>query len=251
MSLFTGKVAIVTGAGSPRGIGRGVALALARQGVRLVVIDIVEESLQRVVAELQEVSPTLGVVADVGESSQMEAAVTKAISQFGGLDILVNNAGIARPTPFLDITVQEYELVVGVNLKGTFFTCQAAAREMLKRGGGVIINIASVAGQQGGGLFGSSHYSAAKAGVIGLTKALARELTPKGIRVNCIAPGMVETSILDGLSPERKAELVQTILVGRSGEVEDVARAVLFLAAEENSYITGATLDINGGVYLR
>ena len=251
MSLFNGKVALVTGAGSARGIGRGVALALARQGASLVVTDIAEDDLQKVVTELQTVTQALGVVADIRQPAQMETVVTKAISQFGRLDIVVNNAGIARPTPFLDITQEEYELVMAINLKGTFFTCQAAAREMLKRGGGVIINIASVAGQQGGGFFGSSHYSTSKAGVIGLTKALARELTPGGIRVNCIAPGMIDTGILDEMNPERKAELAQASLVRRVGNVEDVARAVLFLAAEENSYITGATLDLNGGVYLR
>ena len=251
MSLFDGKVALVTGAGSARGIGRGIALALARQGAALVVTDITEEGLQSVAGELQELSPTLGVVADIRQPSQIEAVMTKSIAQFGRLDIVINNAGIARPTPFFDITVEEYEMVMAVNLRGTFFTCQYAAQEMLKRGGGVIINLASVAGQQGGGLFGSSHYSASKAGIIGLTKALARELTPKGIRVNCIAPGMIDTSILDEMSSERKAELARTNLVGRPGQVEDVARAVLFLAAEENSYITGATLDLNGGVYLR
>lgn len=253
MGRFEGKVALVTGAGSLRGIGRGVALALAGEGARVVITDVSKEGLEKVEAELQEHGPALGLVVDVSQPLEMEQAVARAEDRFGGVDILVNNAGIARATPFFDITPEEYDQVLNVNLRGTFFTCQAVARRIVAqgRGRGVIINLASVAGQTGGGFFGSSHYSASKAGIIGLTKALARELAPQGIRVNCIAPGMIDTDILAGLSSERKAELARATLVGRAGEVWDVARAVLYLASEESSYITGATLDLNGGIYLR
>jgi NAD(P)-dependent dehydrogenase (short-subunit alcohol dehydrogenase family) len=163
----------------------------------------------------------------------------------------VNIAGLARPTSFLDVTEEEYDLVLDVNLKGTFLTTQAVVPAMLDRGGGAIISLASVSGQRGGGLFGASAYSASKAGIMGLTKALARELTPHGIRVNCVAPSMVDTDIAgDLLTKERKVELAQGTLMGRLASVDDVVKCILFLASDESSYLTGVTLDINGGMHL-
>src|SRR5579875_1051323 len=238
---FAGKVALVTGAGSPRGIGRATALALAREGAKVTVTDIVAENVQRVAAELNEISQGLGEVADV----------RKTVETLGGLDILVNNAGLTRPTQFLDISEEEYDLVLDVNLKGTFLTTQAAVPAMLQRGGGVIVSLSSVSGERGGGVFGTTAYSASKAGIMGLTKALARELTPRGIRVNCVAPSMVDTDIAgDLLTPERKVELAKGTLVGRLATVEDIANAILFLASDESAYLTGVTLDVNGGMHM-
>jgi NAD(P)-dependent dehydrogenase (short-subunit alcohol dehydrogenase family) len=248
---FEGKVALVTGAGSPRGIGRATALALVREGAKVTITDIVADNVKRVVSELTEISQVIGEVADVRSKDQMVQVVKRTTEAFGGLDILVNVAGLTRPTLFLDISEEEYDLVLDVNLKGTFLTTQAAVPALLERGGGTIVSLASVSGQRGGGVFGTSAYSAAKAGIMGLTKALARELTPRGIRVNCVAPSMVDTDIAgDLLTPERKVELAKGTLVGRLATVEDVANCILFLASDESAYLTGVTLDINGGMHM-
>jgi NAD(P)-dependent dehydrogenase (short-subunit alcohol dehydrogenase family) len=251
MNRFEGKVALVTGAGSRRGIGRGAALALAREGARIVITDIVAEGVQRVTSELNEISQAIGEVADVRDKARMMQVVKRAVDEFGGLDILVNVAGLTRPTQFLDIAEEEYDLVLDVNLKGTFLTSQAAVPVMLERGSGVIVSLSSVSGQRGGGVFGTSAYSAAKAGIMGLTKALARELSPRGIRVNCIAPSMIDTDIAGPLlTEERKVELAQGTLLGRLGTVQDVVDSILFLASDESAYLTGVTLDLNGGMHL-
>jgi NAD(P)-dependent dehydrogenase (short-subunit alcohol dehydrogenase family) len=251
MKRFEGKVALVTGAGSQRGIGRGTALALAKEGAKITITDILADGVKHVVTELNEISQAIGEVADVRKKAQMVEVVKKTTEVFGGLDMLVNVAGLTRPTLFLDITEEEYDLVLDVNLKGTFLTTQAAVPALLERGGGTIVSLASVSGQRGGGVFGTSAYSAAKAGIMGLTKALARELTPRGIRVNCVAPSMIDTDIAgDLLTEERKVELGKGTLMGRLGTVDDVVKCILFLASDESSYLTGVTLDINGGMHL-
>jgi NAD(P)-dependent dehydrogenase (short-subunit alcohol dehydrogenase family) len=248
---FAGKVALITGAGSQRGIGRGTALALAREGASIAITDLVAENVNNVTAELNMISRAIGEVADVRNKAAMLQVVKKTVETFGGLDILVNIAGLTRPTPFLDVTEEEYDLVLDVNLKGTFLTTQVAVPALLERGGGTIISLASVSGQRGGGVFGASAYSASKAGIMGLTKSLARELTPRGIRVNCVAPSMVDTDIAgDLLTPERKVELAKGTLMGRLASVDDVVKSILFLASDESSYLTGVTLDINGGMHL-
>jgi NAD(P)-dependent dehydrogenase (short-subunit alcohol dehydrogenase family) len=251
MKRFEGKVALVTGAGSERGIGRATALAFAREGAHVVITDVVAEGVERVVAELKDHSGAIGEVADVRSKTAMAHVVARAVEQFGGLDILVNNAGLTRPTKFLDITEEEYDLVVDVNLKGMFMTSQAAVPAMLKRGKGAIVSLSSVSGQRGGGVFGTSAYSAAKAGIAGLTRALARELSPQGIRVNCVAPSLIDTDIFGGqVTEERKKELGESTLVGRVGRVDDVVNGILFLADDASAYLTGVTLDINGGSHL-
>jgi len=251
MKRFDGRIALITGAGSRRGIGRATALALAREGAKICITDIVPENVKSVVAELNEISQAIGEVADVRNKAQMVQVVKKTTDIFGGLDILVNVAGLTRPTQFLDISEEEYDVVLDVNLKGTFLTTQAAVPAILQRGGGTIVSLSSVSGERGGGVFGTSAYSAAKAGIMGLTKALARELTPHGIRVNCVAPSMVDTDIAgDLLTPERKVDLAKNTLVGRLATVEDVTNCILFLASDESSYLTGVTLDINGGMYM-
>lgn len=251
MNRFTGKVALITGAASPRGIGRGTALALVKEGAHVVITDIVPDNVQHTVAELQEFGQAIGAVADVRDKTAMVQVVKQATETFGGLDILINVAGLTRPTSFLAISEQEYDLVLDTNLKGTFLTTQAAVPALLARGGGTIVSLSSVSGQRGGGVFGTSAYSAAKAGIMGLTKALARELTPAGIRVNCVAPSMVDTDIAGALlTPERKVDLAQGTLIGRLATVDDVVKSILFLASDESTYLTGVTLDINGGMHL-
>ena len=251
MKRFEGKVVLVTGAGSERGIGRATALAFAKEGAHVVITDVVAEGVERVAAELNEHTQAIGAVADVRSKAEMERVVARAVEQFGGLDILINNAGLTRPTKFLDISEEEYDLVVDVNLKGMFMASQAAVPAMLKRGKGAIVSLSSVSGQRGGGVFGTSAYSAAKAGIAGLTRALARELSPQGIRVNCVAPSLIDTDIFGGqVTEERKKELGETTLVGRVGRVDDVVNGILFLADDASAYLTGVTLDINGGSHL-
>lgn len=251
MKRFEGKVVLVTGAGSERGIGRATALAFAKEGARVVITDVVAEGVERVAAELNEHSQAIGAVADVRSKAEMERVVAQATEEFGGLDILINNAGLTRPTKFLDISEDEYDLVVDVNLKGMFMASQAAVPAMLKRGKGAIVSLSSVSGQRGGGVFGTSAYSAAKAGIAGLTRALARELSPQGIRVNCVAPSLIDTDIFGGqVTEERKKELGESTLVGRVGRVDDVVNGILFLADDASEYLTGVTLDINGGSHL-
>ncbi len=251
MGKFNGKVAIITGAGSARGMGRTVALAFAREGASIVVTDINAAGVEEVAAEVSRIGPASGVAADVSLRSDVERLAAGAVEKFGGIDILVNCAGIiGKATKFLDISDIEYDKVLDINLKGTFLTCQVVVPYMLERKGGAIVNIASLAGQKGGGGLGSIHYSASKAGVMGLTKALAREFTPKGIRVNCITPGLIETEMMHDLPPERKAGAIKEILVGRAGTPQDIANGVLFLASPESSYLTGLVLDINGGLFL-
>jgi NAD(P)-dependent dehydrogenase (short-subunit alcohol dehydrogenase family) len=251
MKRFEGKVVLVTGAGSERGIGRATALAFAKEGAHVVVTDVVAEGVERVAAELNEHTQAIGAVADVRSKAEMERVVARAVEQFGGLDILINNAGLTRPTKFLDISEEEYDLVVDVNLKGMFMTTQAAVPAMLARGKGAIVSLSSVSGQRGGGVFGTSAYSAAKAGIAGLTRALARELSPQGIRVNCVAPSLIDTDIFGGqVTEERKKELGESTLVGRVGRVDDVVNGILFLADDASTYLTGVTLDINGGSHL-
>ncbi len=248
---FVGKVALVTGAGSERGIGRATALALAAAGAQVVVTDIAAEGVARVAAELEAHHGGLGLVADVRDKAAMVAVVRQAVERFGGLDILINNAGLTRPTTFMEISEEEYDLVVDVNLKGMFMASQAAVPAMLARGGGAIVSLSSVSGQRGGGDFGTSHYAAAKAGIAGLTRALARELTPQGIRVNCVAPSLIDTDINGGnITDDRKRELGETTLLHRVGQTRDVVNGILFLASDDAGYITGATLDINGGSHL-
>ncbi len=251
MTRFAGKVVLVTGAGSERGIGRAVALAFANEGASVVITDVVAAGVERVARELSEHAKALGEVADVRSKAEMERVVARAVEKFGGLDILINNAGLTRPTKFLDISEEEYDLVVDVNLKGMFMATQAAVPAMLKRGKGAIVSLSSVSGQRGGGVFGTSAYSAAKAGIAGLTRALARELSPLGIRVNCVAPSLIDTDIFGGqVSEERKKELGESTLVGRVGRVADVVNGILFLADDTSEYLTGVTLDINGGSHL-
>jgi len=247
---FEGKVALVTGAGSRRGIGRATALALVEEGAKVAITDITPEGVQQVVSELNSIGQSIGEVADVRDKAAMVQVVKKTTEAFGGLDILVNIAGLTRPTLFLDISEEEYDLVLDVNLKGTFLTTQAAVPALLERGG-VIVSLSSVSGQRGGGVFGSSHYSASKAGIMGLTKALARELSPRGIRVNCDATSVIDTDSTGGpISEERKAALASGPLLGRIGTAEDVVKCILFLASDESAYLTGVTLDVNGGMHL-
>lgn len=246
---LTGKVALVTGASS--GIGRASALALAKQGTTVVVaarrMDRLTDLAKEIVSMGREALP---VMTDVTKKETIAAAITKTVELYGRLDILVNNAGVAEFMPFLDMTEEAWDKTIDTNLKGYFLVAQAAAREMAKHTWGRIINIASIAsGGVGVGFPSIAHYCASKGGVVAFTEALAIELAPMGILVNCIGPGVIETEMTEGLlkDPKQAEALLARAPLRRAGKPEEIAAAVVYLASEEASYTTGATLYVDGG----
>lgn len=245
--------AIVTGAGSERGIGRAVALRLAAAGHAIAVLDVDAEAARRtadVVAEQRGV-PVLGLGADVADREAVDEAVTRVEAELPEVAVLVNNAGITRPTRFVDIEPDEWAQVFAVNVNGTYLVTRRVLRGMLARGYGRIVNLSSVSAQRGGGVFGGTHYSAAKAALLGLTRALAREVSEGGVTVNAVAPGLIDTDITAGrIDDERMAALVAAVPVGRLGSTADVAATVAFLASPEAGYLTGTTVDVNGGSHI-
>ena len=247
--LLKDKVAIVTGGAGPNGIGFATALLMAANGARVAVLDLAGADPEAAAAQIG--ADHRGFVADVTDKTACHAAVAAVIDSFGHIDVLVNNAGITQAAKTLDITGADYDRILDVSLRGTLYMSQAVIPTMQRRRSGSIICISSVSAQRGGGILGGPHYSAAKAGVLGLARAMARELGPHSIRVNCITPGLIETDISKGkLTPERKAEIAETIPLGRLGEAADVAGASVFLASDLSKYCTGITLDVNGGMLI-
>ena len=240
------RVAAVTGAG--RGIGRAIALALAREGAAVVVSDLDLAPALETAREIEAQTGRAHVVrADVTKPSDAVRMVQEAIDEFGALDILVNNAGIYPSAPIVEIQAREWDLVMAVNLKGTFLSSQAAVHQMIRQRTGVIVNLASVDGKMR--TTGNAHYAAAKAGVISFTRTLACEMAEHGIRVNAVAPGWIATDTLKAKS-DRWRKAVKEIPVGRLGKPEDVAEAVVYLASDAAGYITGEVLDVNGGMFM-
>ena len=247
--LLANKVCVVTGAASARGIGRATAKLFALYGGRSIILDLSEEQARAAASELGDAHR--GIACDVTDKDACIAAVERVVGEFGQIDVLVNNAGITQPLKFMDIAPGNYDAVLDVNLRGTLYMSQAAIPQMRKQRSGSIVNMSSVSAQRGGGIFGGPHYSAAKAGVLGLGKAMARELGPDGIRVNSITPGLIQTDITgDKLTDDLKAEIIKGIPLSRLGVAVDIANACLFLASDLSSYITGATIDVNGGMLI-
>jgi len=244
---LNGKTAVITGAGSPDGIGRATARLFAAEGAACALIDINEAGLKEAAAELGPAHRSY--VCDVADAAAVKATAASITADFGRIDILINNAGIVMGTPFAEISEDELDNVLGVNLKGNFFMAQACLPAMSD--GGAIVCIASIAGQNGGGVFGRSHYAAAKAGIMGLAKALGRELAPQGIRANAVAAGPVDNDFTGGrMTAEIKADLAAKVPLGRLGTSDDIANACLFLASDMSSFITGSVLDVNGGLHI-
>ncbi|MDH7481817.1 MAG: 3-oxoacyl-ACP reductase family protein [Armatimonadota bacterium] len=243
------KCAVVTGA--QQGIGRGIALSMASEGAAVVVADINPDKSKAVVAEIEsQGAKGHAILCDVSSKEQVDNLFDETIRTFGKVDILVNNAGIAKFKPFLEITPEEWDETININLRGQFLCAQAAARDMIKRRWGRIINIASVAsGQIGIGFPNLVHYTASKGGITGMTEAMAIELGPYGINVNAIGPGVIKTVMISPLEKEGVLETLvkQRIPKGRVGTPEDIANLAVFLASEEADYITGATIFIDGG----
>jgi NAD(P)-dependent dehydrogenase (short-subunit alcohol dehydrogenase family) len=249
VGLVKGRTAIVTGGASPRGLGKAIAHTLAAHGARVAVVDLDQGAAERAAADIGE--GHLGVACDVTDAARCRAAVDEIAAALGSVDILVNNAGITQPLRTMEITPRDYDAVLDVNLRGTLNMSQATIPLMRRGSGGAIICISSASGQRGGGIFGGPHYSASKAGVLGLAKAMARELGPDGIRVNAIAPSLIDTDITAGvMTAETRDEIVAGIPLGRVGRADDVAGVCLFLASDLAAYVTGATIDVNGGSHI-
>ena len=247
--LLKGKCAVVTGSATPDGIGFATARRFADEGARVALLDIEAEAVRARAAELG--GDHLGVACDVADGAACREAVDRTAEAFGGIDVLITVAGVVHGTPVMEITAAEYDQVLEVNLKGTFLMAQAVIPHMRARGGGAIVCMSSIAGQSGGGVFGRSHYAAAKAGIFGLAKGLARELAPDGIRVNAVAPGPIDNDFTRGrMTPEIKEQLARTVPMGRLGRSDEVAGVCLFLASELSSYVTGAVIDVNGGLLI-
>ncbi|CEG26788.1 3-oxoacyl-[acyl-carrier-protein] reductase [Bacillus sp. B-jedd] len=243
-----GKAALVTGAS--RGIGREIALELARQGANVAINYAGSEAKANEVAEEIRAMgrKAFAIQGDVSDTDAVAAMVKETIDQFGSLDILVNNAGITRDNLLMRMKENEWDDVININLKGVFLCTKAATRQMMKQRSGRIINIASIVGVMGNP--GQANYVAAKAGVIGLTKTAAKELSSRNITVNAIAPGFITTDMTDKLTDEVKAEMLKAIPLARFGEPSDIAKTVVFLASADASYMTGQTLHIDGGMVM-
>ena len=240
-----GQVALVTGAS--RGIGRAIAAALANAGVS-VVGTATSDSGAAAISETLAAHGGRGMVLDVNDGAALEAAVDAIVKQHGALHILVNNAGITRDTLAMRMKDADWDAVLDTNLKAVFRASRAVMRTMMKQRYGRIVNITSVVGASGNA--GQANYAAAKAGVAGMTRALARELGSRGVTVNCIAPGFIATDMTEGLAEAQKAALLAQIPLGRLGTAQEVAEAVLFLAGPGAGYITGTELHVNGGMYM-
>jgi NAD(P)-dependent dehydrogenase (short-subunit alcohol dehydrogenase family) len=247
--LLADKICIVTGAASERGIGRATARLFARHGGRAIILDLDGDAASAAAIEMGNVHR--GYACDVTDKAACEAAVGKVVEEFGRVDVLVNNAGITQPVKTLEIDGAGYDRILDVNLRGTLYMSQAAIPSMRKQKSGSIVCMSSVSAQRGGGIFGGPHYSAAKAGVLGLAKAMAREFGPDNIRVNSVTPGLIQTDITAGkLDDTMRAKILEGIPMNRLGDAEDVARACLFLASDLASYTTGAVIDVNGGMLI-
>jgi 3-oxoacyl-[acyl-carrier protein] reductase len=245
--MLPGKVAIVTGAA--RGIGLEICTRLAGAGARVGLADVALPEAEAAAAQIaQGGGQAITLPADVSDPAQVKALVERTLAEWGRIDILVNNAGICPLTPVADISPEEWDWVLGINLKGAFLCSQAVIPAMQEQGSGKIVNIASSAGQMGGIAVGL-HYSASKAGILGLTKSLARILAPH-IQVNAVSPGTTESEMTRGWDEGAIQNIIRQIPAGRLGHPSDTAAAVLFLASDEASFITGQTLSVNGGLFM-
>lgn len=247
--LLKDKVAVITGGAGINGLGFATARKMAEQGAKVAILDLEQANPLAAAASLG--PQHLGVIADVTSKQSCEAAAAAVLEHFGRIDILVNNAGITQPVKTLEISGSDYDRILDVSLRGTLYMSQVVLPAMLQQNGGSIVCISSVSAQRGGGILGGPHYSAAKAGVLGLARAMAREFGPQGIRINCITPGLIGTDIIKGkLDEERQAEIADTIPLARLGRPDDIAGACVFLASDLSAYCTGITLDVNGGMLI-
>jgi 3-oxoacyl-[acyl-carrier protein] reductase len=240
-----GEVAIVTGGGA--GIGRAIAMAMAREGADVAIWDVNEALAEEAAAAVRKSGrKSLAMKVDVSQSTEVNAGVQKVVKEWGRIDILVNNAGVCEVTPVDQIEEKAWDRMFAVNVKGVFLCSQAVMKFMMKQKSGKIINLGSLAGKVGG-IAAGAHYAATKAAVLCLTKSLAKFLGPHGVRVNAMAPGVIETDMTRMITGGDWRNFVATIPLGRIGDVKEVAKVAVFLASDDSSYLTGETIDINGG----
>jgi len=247
--LLAGKVAVISGAANPRGIGFATARLFAAHGAKVAILDLDETASRNAASELG--AEHRGFACNVVEPAACKAAAGAVLEAFGQADVLINNAGITQPVKTMDITPEDLRRILAVNLDGVLYLSQAFIPHMRERKQGSIACMSSVSAQRGGGVFGGPHYSAAKAGVLGLAKAMARELGPDNIRVNCVTPGLIQTDITGGkLTDEMQRDILKGIPLNRLGNADEVAGVYLFLASDLSSYVTGAVIDVNGGMLI-
>ncbi|MCU0957924.1 MAG: 3-oxoacyl-ACP reductase FabG [Hydrogenophaga sp.] len=245
MKRLEGKVSIITGAG--QGIGLATALKFAREGAIVVACDVRQAAVDETVAQCQaEGATAAGFVMDVTRREMVDAVVAQVLERFGRIDVLVNNAGITKDARLQKMTLEQFDQVIDVNLRGVFHCAQAVADTMVAQGRGVILNASSVVGIYGN--FGQTNYAATKFGVIGFTKTWSRELGPKGVRVNAVAPGFIQTPILGTIPEKVIQEMEHRVPLRRLGQPDEIANAYAFLASDEASYINGAVLEVSGGM---
>jgi NAD(P)-dependent dehydrogenase (short-subunit alcohol dehydrogenase family) len=247
--LLHGKTAVISGAAGRRGIGLATAKLFASQGAKVAILDLDLNAAHEAASSIGE--GHMGLRCDVTDAEACRSAISAVVAKYGSIDVLINNAGITQPVKTLEIDAKSWQRIIDVNLTGVLLLSQAVIPHMRNKKSGTIACMSSVSAQRGGGIFGGPHYSAAKAGVLGLAKAMAREFGPDGIRVNCVTPGLVETDITgDKLTPDMKTEIIKGIPLGRLGAASDVANIYLFLASDLSAYVTGAVIDVNGGMLI-
>lgn len=251
------RTAVITGATSEKGIGMTTARRFAREGWAVTILDLDGQKAEQVAQNIAEQCgvPAFGHAIDVADEASVATAQEAVAAQVAAgslphVGAVVNIAGITSPVPFLETTLKLWHQVMDVNATGTYLVTKAFLPQMIENGWGRVVNMSSVSAQRGGGVFGKVPYSAAKAAILGFTKALARELGPTGVTVNAVTPGAVDTNIRVGSTPEQEAAIAADVPVGRTATTEEVAAAITFLASEDSAYLTGVTMDINGGSHM-
>lgn len=251
MFEFNDQVVIVTGSGSPKGIGKTIAKRFAQQGAQVIITDMNATGVENVVAEITaEGGKAYGIVGNITDPDSVNALVKEVMDKFGRIDVLVNNAGISQKVTVADMTLDDIKRIFNVNVFGLFLITQACAKIMVEQKYGRIVSLSSVSAKRGGGVFGGAHYSASKAAVLGFSKNLSREICQYGVTINCVCPGLINTEIWKSLPEEDAKKVIDGIPMGRPGETQEVADTILFLASKEASYITGEEIDINGGSHM-
>jgi len=254
--LLKDKVCVITGAASLRSIGFATADLFAEHDAKVVVVDLLMNDTvlgdirTAIESRLQRSVSVHGLRCDISKADDCEQMVQRVLELHGTIDCLVNSAGIVKTRSMLEIDSKELDVMLDVNLKGAFYLCQSVLKVFAERRSGNVINVSSLAAQRGGGLVGGAHYAASKGGVLSLTRSIAREFGHLGIRANAICPAMIETPMLDGLSKERLQDIVEAIPLKRTGTTRELAGACLFLASELSGFVTGATIDVNGGTHI-
>lgn len=248
---FDGQVVIVTGSGSPKGIGKTIAKTFAKQGATVIIADMNTEGVKATVSEIEEEGgKAFGIELNVTDKESVDNMVKTVMDKYGRVDVLVNNAGISQKVTVEDMTLEDIKRIFNVNMFGLFLCTQACMKPMREAKYGRIVNLSSVSGKRGGGVFGGAHYSASKAAVLAFSKNLSREISAEGVTINSVCPGLINTEIWKSLPKEDADKVIDGIPMGRPGETQEVANAILFLASKEASYITGEEIDINGGSHM-